>query len=71
MVFFVPVVPLAGERAFVQCGFCRRGFDPAILESEGRGAHGSPGDEPTRKPDPELAGAAASRLLVWDGEEPG
>lgn len=69
-VFFVPVVPLAGERSFVQCGFCRRAFDPAILdaEAEAQAAPGSSGGGPKRVPDPELAGAPASTLLVWDGE---
>jgi len=63
--FFVPVVPLPGERAFVQCGFCRRAFDPAILATEAKAA---PGAAPERASDPRLAGAPASTLLVWTGE---
>lgn len=67
-VFFVPIVPLAGERSFVQCGFCRRAFDPAILEAEAQTGPGSSDTAPKHKPDPQLAGAPASTLLVWDGE---
>jgi len=67
---FVPVVPLGEERRFVQCGFCRRTFDPAILESHELRAPRSSDTEPRPAPDPELAGAAASTLLVWDGQDP-
>jgi hypothetical protein len=64
----VPVIPLAGEREFVQCGFCRRAFRPSILETHQRGSLGraGPDAEMPAGSDPELAGAAAATLLVWE-----
>lgn len=67
---YVPLVPLAGEDEFVQCGFCRRAFKPSILES-GRGddaAASGASPEVRARGEPALAGPAAEILLMWEPE---
>ena len=68
--FYLPIIPLKGEREFVQCRFCRRAFAPSILESAPPD-DGSMVEEPTRatrRSENSFSGPAASRLLVWDGQ---
>jgi len=72
---YLPVVPLAGLKEFVQCGFCRRAFKPSILGSRASTevVDAETEAEPRRvnpppRPDPDLVGAAASTLLVWEGD---
>ena len=67
VLFFLPVLPLRGEKTFVRCGFCRRAFPPSVLEAQRvvplRGADA----ENAIDADNELlTGAAASTLLTWD-----
>ena len=69
---YVPVARRGEESEFVQCGFCRRAFSPAVLESEPPGlvrdVHAE--DYELDWHYAELTGAAASTLLVWeDGGE--
>ena len=62
--FFIPIVPLRGEKAFVQCRFCRRAFKPSVLESTVARPR-RPARVETRAVDPALEGAPASKLLTW------
>lgn len=78
MVLFVPVLPLGDEHEFVLCGFCHRAFRTSILKQEIEIEDAEavdfedvqpnaaiPRPRPSARPDPELAGAAASSLLTW------
>jgi len=65
--FHVPLVPLKGERDFVQCGYCRSAFAPSILDSSHLGADVTP--EVRQALVTELNGPAASTLLVWESAE--
>ena len=68
--FFVPIVPLRGDKAFVQCGFCRRAFRTTVLESAAADRANEPsGEPPISEDDPIFAGAAASTLLTWEEDE--
>lgn len=70
--FFVPIVPLRGEKTFVQCGFCRRAFRTSVLEAAAADrVTGSAAEPPISEDDPIFAGAAASTLLTWQEEESG
>jgi len=60
----VPIVPLKGEQDFVQCGYCRRAFQPTVLESGRLGADVT--GEVAQALVTELNGPAASTLLVWE-----
>ncbi|MDA0329855.1 MAG: zinc-ribbon domain-containing protein [Gemmatimonadetes bacterium] len=66
---FVPVVPLAGEEEFVQCGFCRRAYKPSVLESQesDAGVHARVDAEVSRRGEQDRT-APASVLLMWDAE---
>ena len=62
--FHVPIVPLEDQQEFVQCGYCRRAFQPSVLESGRLGADGR--GEVAQALVTELNGPAASTLLVWE-----
>jgi hypothetical protein len=65
--FFVPVVPLRGEKAFVQCGFCRRAFRTSVLDvHDDHSGSGRVAPPPVAEDDPIFAGAPASTLLTWE-----
>lgn len=68
--FHVPLVPLKGEREFVQCGFCRRAYAPSVLDAAEADEATTGGEELTavpRRPE-QLTGPAASALLVWEDQ---
>lgn len=67
VLLFVPVVPLSGEKEFVQCGFCRRAFTPSILESNAVVTNGETAKR--RAPHEECTTPEASTLLVWSAED--
>ncbi len=65
----IPIARRGEERSVVQCGFCRKGFEPSVLEEAPPVLKRARDEELPDWHFAELTGAAAATLLTWEAED--